>query len=82
MNASAEAVLGHLVRQDTALAFNISEGDVAITGISQVGPSTVAGARASSCAPSHAWLHYRLLKLREARTGALGGCVHLCLCSG
>lgn len=36
VNASAEEVLGHLVRQDTALAFNISEGDVTVTGISQV----------------------------------------------
>ena len=36
VNASAEDVLGHLVRQDTANAFNISEGDVAVTGISQV----------------------------------------------
>ena len=39
VNASAEAVLGHLIRQDTAHAFNISEGDVTVTGISQVSQS-------------------------------------------
>ncbi|KAK9813648.1 hypothetical protein WJX73_001491 [Symbiochloris irregularis] len=36
VNASAQDVLGHLIRQDTALAFNISEEDVTVTGISQV----------------------------------------------
>lgn len=37
MNASSEEILGHLVRTDTANAFNISVGDVEVTGISQIG---------------------------------------------
>lgn len=42
VNASSQAVLEHLIRADTASAFNISVGDVNVTGISQV--------RASLCA--------------------------------
>lgn len=36
VNASSVAILEHLVRADTASAFNISVGDVNVTGISQV----------------------------------------------
>lgn len=36
MNASSVAILEHLIRSDTASAFNISVGDVNVTGISQV----------------------------------------------
>ena len=36
MNASSVAILEHLIRADTASAFNISVGDVNVTGISQV----------------------------------------------
>ena len=36
VNASSVAILEHLVRTDTASAFNISVGDVNVTGISQV----------------------------------------------
>ncbi|KAK9803015.1 hypothetical protein WJX72_000035 [[Myrmecia] bisecta] len=36
VNATSEAVLEHLIRADTANAFNISQGDVEVTGISQV----------------------------------------------
>eukprot|EP00884_Botryococcus_braunii_P021518 jgi/Botrbrau1/804/Bobra.0352s0001.1 len=37
VNASSEEILGHLIRTDTADAFNISVGDVEVTGISQIG---------------------------------------------
>jgi hypothetical protein len=37
VNASSVAILEHLIRADTASAFNISVGDVNVTGISQVG---------------------------------------------
>ncbi len=36
MNASSQDVLQHLIKADTASAFNISVGDVNVTGISQV----------------------------------------------
>jgi hypothetical protein len=36
VNASSQAILEALVRTDTASAFNISVGDVNVTGISQV----------------------------------------------
>ncbi len=36
VNASSQDVLQHLIKADTALAFNISVGDVNVTGISQV----------------------------------------------
>ena len=36
VNASSQAILEHLIRADTASAFNISVGDVNVTGISQV----------------------------------------------
>lgn len=36
MNASSEQVLEWLVRADTASAFNISLGDVSVTGVQQV----------------------------------------------
>ncbi|KAK9917087.1 hypothetical protein WJX75_000778 [Coccomyxa subellipsoidea] len=36
VNASSVAILEHLIRSDTASAFNISVGDVNVTGISQV----------------------------------------------
>jgi hypothetical protein len=37
VNATSEEILGHLIRTDTANAFNISVGDVEVTGISQIG---------------------------------------------
>ena len=43
VNASSQDVLQHLIKADTASAFNISVGDVNVTGISQVcGLMTVA----------------------------------------
>lgn len=36
VNASSVMILEHLIRADTASAFNISVGDVNVTGISQV----------------------------------------------
>jgi len=36
VNASSQDVLQHLIKADTASAFNISVGDVNVTGISQV----------------------------------------------
>lgn len=36
MNASSRAILERLVRADTASAFNISVGDVKVTGVTQV----------------------------------------------
>lgn len=36
VNASSEQVLEWLVRADTASAFNISLGDVSVTGVQQV----------------------------------------------
>ena len=39
VNASSQDVLQHLIKADTASAFNISVGDVNVTGISQVCPT-------------------------------------------
>lgn len=38
MNASSRAILERLVRADTASAFNISVGDVKVTGVTQARP--------------------------------------------
>ena len=49
VNASAESVLDQLIASDTAMAFNISEGDVNVTSIVQV--SLRALCTSPACAP-------------------------------
>lgn len=41
VNASGEQVLEWLVKADTASAFNISFGDVSVTGVQQVCPQSL-----------------------------------------
>lgn len=47
VNASSRAILERLVRADTASAFNISVGDVKVTGVTQV--RLPAGSTESRC---------------------------------
>lgn len=49
VNASSEQVLEWLVKADTASAFNISFGDVSVTGVQQVCQGLCASDHGQSC---------------------------------